>query len=402
MIGARSTRAALVLLTVTLGARAAPLRAQSTLDRQIRENQARLDSIRRERSTLESDLAGLRRRERNLTTELTNLERQKSATSRLVNELDRQLSGLGQQLDSVTADLLLAEDALAEKRAVRERRIVELYKRGSLWTFQVLLAAESFGDLLSRYKYLQLVSRQDRALVTEVEVLRDRIAHERGQVALVQRTLNRNRSERETELDRFATLEQQRLRNLRQTRATASRTTERLSTLDQNERRINTLIANLERRRREALASGRATFAPTLTEGSIGTLEWPAVGPIAYPFGRSAGPRGTVIRHDGLGIRVPVGTEVRAVAGGQIVAAEPYGTYGRYVMIDHGGGFYTLYLYLSSVTVIADQHVEGGTVIGRSGGEATEEGPHFEFQIRQSPASGQALPLDPMNWLKRR
>lgn len=401
MAGARTARVSLALMAASLVLSATPVRAQRSLDRQIQENQARLDSIKQERSTLQRDLERLRGRERNITTELSNLERQKNATSRLVNELDRQLTGLGRQLDSVTVDLLLTQDELAEKRAVRERRIVEVYKRGPLWTFQVLLAAESFGDLLSRYKYLQLVSRQDKALVTEVEVLRDRIAHERGQVALVERTLSNNRSERTDELDRYATLERQRMRSLQQTRATASQASERLSALNRSERQINTLIANLERRRREAVAAGRATFPATITEANIGTLEWPAEGKLLYRFGRSPGPRGTWIRYDGIGIGVPVGTPVRAVAGGQVVSAGPMGAYGPSVMIDHGGGFYTIYLYLSAVAVIANQEVDGGTVIGRSGGQGTEEGPHFEFQIYQSPPGSQeALQLDPLNWLK--
>ena len=404
MAGARYARLSLGLTAAGLLLSAAPARAQRSLERQIQENQARLDSIQRERSALERDLQRLRGRERNITSELSNIERQKTATSRLVNELDRQLTGLGRQLDSVTVDLLLAQDELAEKRAVREARIVEVYKRGPLWAFQVMLAAESFGDLLSRYKYLQLVSRQDKALVTEVEVLRDRIAHERSQAALVQSTLSRNRSERTDELDRYATLERQRVRSLQQTRATASEATQRLSSLERTERQINTLIANLERRRREALAAGRPTFAATITEASIGTLEWPAEGKIVYRFGRSPGPRpGTFIRYDGVGIGVPVGTPVRAVAGGQIVLAGPMGTYGPSVIVDHGGGFYTAYLYLSAVTVIAKQQVEGGMVVGRSGGQGTEEGPHFEFQIYQSPPGGnQALQLDPLNWLKSR
>lgn len=395
-------RRAGALLTVAL---LAPLvaAAQNPLDRQIRENQARLDSIRRERGQLEDELTRLRGRERNLSTELVNLDRQKNATSRLVNELDRQLSELGTQLDSITLELLVAQDALAEKRAVRQRRIVELYKRGPIWAFQVMLAAESFGGLLSRYKYLHLISRRDQALVSEVVVLRDHIAEERRQVSRVQDLVGRNRGEREQELDRFESLERQRLRSLRQTQASAERAREQISELERSERQINSLITTLERRRREAVAAGRATFPATISEASIGTLEWPAAGDVLYRFGRSAGPRGTVVRRDGLGVRAAVGTEVRAVAGGEVVMAGPMGTYGPTVMLDHGGGFYTLYLYLSQLSVLADQRIEGGTVIGRSGGQGTEEGPHFEFQIRQVPRTGiQPLPLDPLNWLKPR
>lgn len=392
-----------LLLGAALGASGGAARAQVPIDRQIRENQARLDSIRREREDLQQQLDRLRGRARDISTELANLERQKAATSRLVNELDRQMATLGTQLDTVTLDLLLAEDALAEKRAVRERRIVEIYKRGPLWAFQVLLAAESFGDLLSRYKYLYLVSRRDQALVTEVEELRNRIARERRNVTLVHTEVGRNRSERQSELDRYRRLEQERQRSLRSTRASTERTAERLTALERDERQINTLIATLERRRREAVATGRATFPATITEASMASLEWPVEGPLLYRYGRAPGPGNTVVRYDGVGIKAPVGTEVRAVAGGRVEIAAPMNTYGPSVMIDHGGGFFTLYLFLSQLRVVPGQQVEGGTVLGLSGGQGTEHGPHVEFQIRQTlPGSVEVLTLDPMNWLRPR
>lgn len=396
-------RAPWALLLLALAWPAAPAAGQSAIERQIRDNQARLDSIRRDRAEAEAQLARLRGRERDITVEIATLDRQATATTRLVNELDRQMGALATQVDSITFDLLLAQDALAEKRAVQERRIAEVYKRGPLWAFQVLLAAESFGDLLSRYKYLYLISRRDQALVTEVEHLRDRIALERHSMARVQDQVGLNREERGRELVRLQRLEQERQRNLRQTRATAAATTERLSGLERDERNINDLITSLERRRREAIAAGRATFPATITDESLGALEWPADGPLLYAFGRTSGPRNTVLRRDGIGIKVASGSPVRAVAGGEVVVAGPMGTYGPSVMLDHGGGFYTLYLYLSAVSVVANQQIAGGTLVGRSGGQASEEGPHIEFQIRQATgSSGQPVALDPLNWLRPR
>jgi murein DD-endopeptidase MepM/ murein hydrolase activator NlpD len=93
-----------------------------------------------------------------------------------------------------------------------------------------------------------------------------------------------------------------------------------------------------------------------------------------------------------------VGTPVRAVAGGVVRMAEPYGTYGPSVIVDHGGGFYTLDLYLSEVHVRLDQPVTLGDVVGLSGGQASEEGPHIEFQVRGEGS----IALDPLNWLKSR
>ena len=121
-------------------------------NQQLRDNQRRLEDIRRERTEVEQELERLKTQVHSLSDELSNLERQKETTNRIVNELDRQINALSGQIDRTTVDLLLAQDALEEKRAVLDHRLVDIYKRGPLYTSQVLLAAESFGDLLSRYK----------------------------------------------------------------------------------------------------------------------------------------------------------------------------------------------------------------------------------------------------------
>src|SRR3989442_14060785 len=75
---------------------------------QLRDNQRRLEDIRRERSQVEQELDRLRTQAHSLTDELSNIERQKETTNRIVNELDRQINGLTSQIDRITVDLLLA------------------------------------------------------------------------------------------------------------------------------------------------------------------------------------------------------------------------------------------------------------------------------------------------------
>jgi peptidoglycan hydrolase CwlO-like protein len=251
-----------------------PAQAQD-IERQIRANRARLDSIRREREELENELGRLRGRAHDITGELSNIERQKNATNRLVNELDRQIRSMGASLDTVTIDLALTQDALAEKRAILHRRLADIYKRGSLWTFQVMLAAESFGDLLSRYKYLYLVSRQDRSLVGAVDTLRRRNVSQRRQLLQIQNELAARRDERSQELERYVTLEQRHQRSLRETRASERAATRRLETLSRDAERLNDLIAALERAR---LAAAATPGAPTISSRDLGKLDWPVQG----------------------------------------------------------------------------------------------------------------------------
>jgi septal ring factor EnvC (AmiA/AmiB activator) len=369
-----------------------------SLDQQMRDNQQRLERIRRERNQAQQELERLRAQVHSLSDELSNLERQRETTNRIVNELDRQILQLSGAIDRITVDLVLAEDALDEKRAVLERRLVDIYKRGPLYAYQVLLAAESFGDLLSRYKYLYLVSRQDRQLTNEMNRLRDRIAQERRGLLQAREALEHRRTERAEELQRFLDLARQRERRLRETRRSVARVQERLSVADAEERRVTNAIAALERARREAEARGAAPAIGSITTASLGSLEWPVNGRLVYGFGPAAGPDNTRITWHGIGIGAAEGTPVRAVAPGAVALVGPLGTYLTTVILDHGGGFYTVYATLNDATAAKGDRVVSGQVIGHVGGGSTDQGPHLHFEIR---GPGQ-IPLDPLNWLRPR
>ena len=367
-------------------------------DQQLRDNQQRLESIRRERSDVEQELERLRTQVHSLSDELANIERQKETTNRIVNELDRQINGLSDQLDKSTVDLLLAQNALAEKRAVLERRIVDIYKRGPLYAYQVLLAAETFGDLLSRYKYLFLVSQQDRLLANDMAKLQRRIAKERQTLVDARDALARRKNERTQELERYLALERERQTSLRETRRSAREAEQRLSELDRDEKSLNDRIANLERARREALARGAATPAAAITTADLGQLDWPVEGRIIYQFGTAAGPNNTRLPWHGIGIAAPSGTPVHAIAGGTVRIAGPMRTYLTSVLIDHGGGYYSFYGYLSDAVVKPGERVIKGQTLGHVGGGSSDQGPHLHFEIR-----GQGgIALDPVNWLKSR
>ena len=387
----------LVALCAVLAA--APLAAQrpAPFDQQLRDNQQRLETIRRERSEVEQELERLRTQAHSISDELANIERQKETTNRMVNELDRQISGLSDQIDRTTVDLLLAQNALGEKRAVLEHRLVDIYKRGPLYLYQVLLAAESFGDLLSRYKYLYLVSRQDRLLANDMSKLQRRIGRERQTLVDARDVLAHRKIERTEELDRYLALERARQTSLRETRRSTREAQLRLSELERDEKSLNDRIAALERARLEAEARGAAVSA-AITTADLGQLEWPVEGRILYQFGTAAGPNNTRIPWHGIGIGAAIGTPVRAVAAGTVSLAGPLGTYLSSVLIDHGGGYYTFYGYLSDATVTQGERVLRGQMIGHVGGGSSDQGAHLHFEIR----GRGGIALDPINWLKSR
>ncbi|HEV8149958.1 MAG TPA: peptidoglycan DD-metalloendopeptidase family protein [Gemmatimonadales bacterium] len=365
----------------------------------IESSRRRLDDIRAERERLRREQDRLEGQVRDAGAELRNIERQRDATNRIVNELERQMRGLGDQLLSSSQQLTLAQDNLADRRAVLNRRLVEIYKRGPLFTFQVLLSAESFGDLLSRYKYLYLQNRQDRALVEDISRLAGRIRRQRGELVDVQSDLDRRREERASELKSFEVLAQERFARLNRLRRSSESAQQRLSVLERDEARLNDVLAGLERARRP-----RGTLAPgtpganDLTTADLGSLDWPVSGRILFRFGRDTLPSGAVIRRNGIAIGAPAGTPVKAVSSGRVALVQRLGTYGLTVVLEHGNGYFSLYMQLGSASVAVGESVQRGQSIGTVGGENTDQGPHLYFEIRGE----NQIALDPADWLRRR
>jgi murein DD-endopeptidase MepM/ murein hydrolase activator NlpD len=89
------------------------------------------------------------------------------------------------------------------------------------------------------------------------------------------------------------------------------------------------------------------------------------------------------------------------VRAGTVVLSGPFEGYGPTVILSHGEGYYTLYLYLEDLGVVEGRPVDAGQVVGTVGGRDSPEGPHLEFQIRvPSALGGSPEPQDPLHWLR--
>ncbi|MES2306949.1 MAG: peptidoglycan DD-metalloendopeptidase family protein [Gemmatimonadota bacterium] len=395
---------AALLGTVGVSARVAPLSAQTNPE--LEKQRKKLDDIRQERERLQRQQQQIEGQVSDVGAQLRLIERRKEATTQLVTGIEREISSLGSQLERTSAELTLTQDNLADRRAVLRRRLADIYKRGPLYTFQVLLAAESFGDLLTRYKYLYLTSQQDRSLVRDVEKLNASVDRRRNDLLGIRTELDRRREEREAELDNFARLADERQNRLKALEKTSTQGKQRLSTLERDEGRLNDLLAALEKSRRTAEANRAArpstvnapSVTGSLTTADLGKLDWPVDGQIIYDFGRDSLKNGGVVRHNGIGIKAPVGTPVKAIESGKVVLAQRLSTYGLAVFVEHGDGYYSGYMQLQSASVKVGQEITRGQVIGAVGGENSGDGPHLYFEIRGK----NQIALDPTAWLRRR
>jgi septal ring factor EnvC (AmiA/AmiB activator) len=369
-------------------------------DARIREQRAELDRIRLERAQLEQQMRELQTSAHDLSAEVVLLDRRADATTRIVRTLDKQLAAIATEVDLASQDMVRAESELAAKHDILRHRVVEIYKRGPMFTAQALLSARSFGELVARYKYLHMLALRDASLVRRVQTLRNQVALERDRLVALQTNLEDSKADKQMETRRLRALEQQQKQQLTRVQGQARLTGNRLARARQTEEQMANAIAELEiarRRAESARPAGSAAVASSIRPSDYGTLSWPVDGALVYTFGRAVQANSTTIRWNGVGIRASVGTPVKSVAAGHVVRVSQLGTYGLTVIVEHGGGDYSIYGSLSRSDVTQGQAVTRGQVIGGVGISDPELPPHLHFEIRHG---GPAV--DPAIWLRQR
>lgn len=386
-----------------LACMAGALAGQTDLRREILESQRRVEQIRAERSRLEGEIGDVRKRVRDASEDLANVERRLSASRSVLAEIQFQSDAVTQSIQETTRELVQAREKLAENEAVLNRRLRDIYKMGPLHTVGVLLGASSFTDLLNRYRYLQRIASFDRSLVSRVETIEGELVERNDDLRQRMAELGSLRQNRLSEVAQLRSVESERQTALAEFRSRERQTASRLEELDADEGRMTQLIGDLETRRREIEArTATARADASLSADDAGSLDWPLDGEVIYRFGRERRPNGTVLRWNGIGISASPGSPVTAVRAGTVVLAGPFEGYGPTVVLSHGDGFYTLYLYLEETGVVEGRTVSIGQVVGTVGGTDTPEGPHIEFQVRAPVNGGSPQAQDPLQWLSAR
>ena len=383
------------LLATTPAARAQGRSTQA--DRELQAQREELDRVRREREALEREASVLRSTAHELRDEVANLDKRVEASARIVRSLDRQLSLIADEVTTASTNMAKAEGELTSKRATLENRVIDVYKRGPLFTVEAMLSAHSFGELVARYKYLHDLTLRDRALVKRVEELRNRVAGERDRLLTLQAQLASSRSDRKQEEERLRELEREQASNLRVVQQQARRAEDKIARLKRTEVEIADALEAMEEARKRAAAAvatrpaaARAANTSAIRTADYGRLDWPVDGTLVYTFGKA--------HWKGIGISAPEGTPVKAVAAGKVALVRTVGTYGLSVFLDHGGGDYSIYGSLKSASVKQGETVEKGAVVGLTGVSDPDLPAHLHFEVR----TGGRDAVDPMKWLRNR
>ena len=160
----------------------------------------------------------------------------------------------------------------------------------------------------------------------------------------------------------------------------------RIQQLEIDQQRLRSLLSSLDREQ----ASDKEIAFSTL----VGKLPWPAAGAVGNTPGKAIRRGGA--RWPGLLIKAPSGTQVRAVAAGEVVFSDWFRNLGQLVIIDHGEGYLSLYGNNAELTKSAGDIVAAGDVVATVGGGGRELPIGVYFELRN-----EGNPLDPRKWLSK-
>lgn len=353
------------------------------LERQIDRTR---EELAREKRREKSVMINLTRQQR----ELTMIEGRYDQVQNKLETVQKQYDSTKTELDKLQNDLRTLEKELQAKQGLFDQRLVALYKYGPQSFLEILLNANDFADLISKYTTVNYVIQNDLKLISELTKIKGDIKDKQETVAVKAEKVQRE-FRKTLDLKKQVAVEQQNIsskvdlakQELVKIQSDRNKLEKALQELEETSKEIEDVI-----KRDQGLAGGGGTL------GS-GKMLWPVRGRISSNFGWRYHP---VLKkkkyHSGLDIAVGKGTQVLAADGGVVLVSGWRGGYGNFIAIDHGGGISTCYGHNSRLLVKVGEKVTKGQKIALSGSTGLSSGPHVHFEVRL-----QGTPVNPIPYL---
>jgi septal ring factor EnvC (AmiA/AmiB activator) len=283
--------------------------------------------------------------------------------------------------------------ALGGLKAQVELRLRALRELGTVGTFNILFAAESLPELLSRETYLKLILSHDREVRDHYRSRLKRLSEEEDRLEAQRVALMKTADQ--VELEGLHLEERKRAKTvfLEDLVAQGAQYREMLEELEAAEATLQDLIDRLVGQGTDEPGPAQASKNLYRFELQKGRLSPPVTGRIARPASRKeAGKK----ESPGVVFATPFGSKIRAVFDGTVLHCDVLPGYGRIMIIDHGDQYFSMVAQGAKFFKSVGERVTEGEIIGLTGGGPwIAEGIYFE--IRHGSAQE-----DPVEWLDLR
>jgi murein hydrolase activator len=364
---------ALAVLLMLSTAAAPPAAAQATQQAQLQQLRTRIDALSK---SIEKDQA----------------ERRIAATEAELKSLQQQTESQRGRIHETEKQLVSSRRSLEQRYEGLARQLRAAYAIGRQGHTQLLLNqndVHKVGRVLVYYDYLQRaqVGAIDniRSRVNELEAMSERL---QGEVA----RLTDLKSRQEAALAQLRSSRGERTRMLAKLRERIADERAELKRLRDDEQAIGKLIERVQETLSELPSTD--TYSDKPFSGQRGKLPWPARGKLIARYGEPKA--GGKLSWKGHWIATAEGAPVRAVARGRVVYVGWMHRYGLIVLVEHDGGYYSLYGHAQSATVNVGDSLRAGQVLARAGDTGGHDQSGVYFELRKGTQA-----IDPRQWLAR-
>lgn len=311
-------------------------------------------------------------------------------------EISRKLRKKDQEIEVITTQIGGLRVSIRERRDAILARLRVQYMEGRFGHWKTLLASDSYGDFQRRIQYLSAVSERDYALMGTFRTDMAQMEQAERQREDARVGMLSYKQSTEKQLAEMQSVKKEKKVYLAKITHQKESFEHALQELERSASRIDSLLREMEQRRRAAAA--RPPTGGLLPRGVKGTLPWPADGSIVSYFGRQKHPTfNTYVQRRGVEIKTVEGSAIHAVMPGSVVYADWLKGYGLVIILDHANGFFSLYAHASKILASVGSQVGAGQAIGETGDTGMTGEDTLYFELRQG-----AEPLDPLQWLARR
>ncbi|EOU1701336.1 peptidoglycan DD-metalloendopeptidase family protein [Clostridium perfringens] len=302
-----------------------------------------------------------------------------------ISSTDSEINKVKKSIEENTTEIEKAKKEQELKQEILGERLRNIYKSNLSDKFlYMILESKNFGELFSNIANIKTLVKTDNKLIEEIEALKNELEVRQAELETSKSTLDRKKAEL---LSKEKTLNEVKSEH----ENTLNTYKSQLSELEELEAEKNAELKALADREDEIEKEIQSYFTPTPTPSTASTTSNSSSGfirPVASSsITSSYGPRvhpvtGQYKVHTGVDFAASTGTPFVAAKDGVVTAAEYHPAYGNMVIIDHGGGFSTLYAHASQLKVSVGQKVKQGQVVSLVGSTGYSTGPHAHFEIR--------------------
>lgn len=380
-----------LLLCVSGKAQASGTNLSNITSDSIKEMENQIDSAQNERDQLKNGLSDIRKLVQQLEQEKKDLKNYVAKLDENMAQIEQKITDLKLRIASKEADIVEAQKQLEYAQEVEDSQYAAMsshirysYERGENYFLDMMLGATSFADFLNRSYYMEKVAEYDDQMLESFIQTREYVELCKAQLEEDKAFLDEAKAGVEAEQAALEELMNQKEKELNAYDQRINTGEQSIEEYEADIKAQNELIAALEKAVEDEKKRILASSGKVLTYDG-GTFKFPLASftRVSDDYGMRMHPTLFVEQfHNGVDFASPKGTAIYAAYDGIVVAADYSSTMGNYVMIDHGGGLYTIYMHASKLYVKKDDVVARGNTIAAVGSTGRSTGNHLHFSVR--------------------